>query len=206
MTSLLQVMTSLKVVYLFLYIIHFMLISIADTGNKPHFWIRHIHTDSHWYAQAFVLLIWHGFWKYLVCFAGSFGVYFSNEKLQQLPHIWSRILFFLIKITNCRNSEKSYPNGCTWEQFCAYLQESITFCLTYIQQNIVRSLKALEKAVVMMYIENLCWGCSISFAGFKNYRLGESNMTSLLTLCLACVKKNSTFNLHTGFSTVRSTK
>lgn len=72
----------------------------------------------------------YGFWKYLVCSAG-FGLYFCSEKLLQFPHFSSRILFFLIKITFCKNSDNSYTEGCWWKWTCVYLEESVTFCLIY---------------------------------------------------------------------------
>lgn len=72
------------------------------------------------------------FWKYLVCSAGSFGLYFCNEKLLQYPHFCSRILIFLIKITHCKNSQDSYTEVCRCKWSCVCLQVSIVFCLICI--------------------------------------------------------------------------
>lgn len=88
----------------------------------------------------------YGFWKYLVCSAGSFGVYFCDEKLLQFPHLCSRILIFLIKITHYKNSDNSYTKGCGWKLSCVYLQESITFCLICIHTKFGQSSQDIRES------------------------------------------------------------
>lgn len=144
---------------------------MAYIVNKPHFWISHIHTDSHHYALVFVLLIWHGFWKYLVCFAGSFGLYFSNEKLQKLPHFWSRILIFLIRLQIAKTMTKATQMAADESSSVPTYRHLLLFVWFISTQNIVRAQNALEKAVVMKYIRKPVLTLFYFFHRFQKFQV-----------------------------------